>query len=196
MFCSWDNKTTSTTGNCPPRFPETATKSWLPKLLDVISQKCLKEVSPLLICRLCRFCWNDSACLPPVRKLLSANCSFPPYASTTQLFFQSLPSHTLGSGVENFLPLPTSVIFSAANTKQSAPTSFAAETAYLHKNRIRFLPISYASSPNPLPRCRPLHQGNGIYTCRKAAIGMRFFAKTGRMVPTDAKGNNLPPVFL
>ena len=55
----------------------------------------------------CRFCWNESACLPPVRKLPSAYSSLPlratsrpPAAPFTQLFSQSLFSHTLYSCLE------------------------------------------------------------------------------------------------
>ena len=52
----------------------------------------------------CRFCWNDTACLPPVRKLLSAYGSLqlpatcrPPAAHFTQLFSRSPSSHTICS---------------------------------------------------------------------------------------------------
>ena len=48
----------------------------------------------------CRFCWNESACLPPVRKLFSAYGSLPLPATTTQLFSQNLPSYTLCSFLE------------------------------------------------------------------------------------------------
>ena len=40
--CSWDNKTSPTTETFPPRFPETATKCWYQKLVNMISEKWLK----------------------------------------------------------------------------------------------------------------------------------------------------------
>ena len=55
----------------------------------------------------CRFCWNESACLPPVRMLPSAYSSRPlpatsrlPVAPLTQLFSQSLSSDTPCSCLE------------------------------------------------------------------------------------------------
>ena len=48
----------------------------------------------------CRICWNESACLPLVRKLPSAYGSLPLPATTTQLFSQSLSSHMLCSCLE------------------------------------------------------------------------------------------------
>ena len=41
MSCSWDDKTLPTTGIFAPSFPETATKVWNRKLLDMINEKCL-----------------------------------------------------------------------------------------------------------------------------------------------------------
>ena len=49
-----------------------------------------------------RICWNVSACLPPVLKLLSVYGSLPLPATTTQLFSQSMSSHTLCSCLEIF----------------------------------------------------------------------------------------------
>ena len=60
-----------------------------------------KNVSPRPTDLFCRLCWNDSACLPPVRKLPSAYDSLHLPATTTQLFSQSLSSHTLCSCLEN-----------------------------------------------------------------------------------------------
>ena len=50
-----------------------------------------KIVSPRPTDLFCRFCWNDSACTP----FLATSC--PPAAPFTQLFSQSLSSHTLCS---------------------------------------------------------------------------------------------------
>ena len=54
-----------------------------------------------------------------------------------------------------FLPLTTSAISGTANSNWSAPTRFAAGAIYLRKNGIAVLPITWASAPNPRPRCRP-----------------------------------------
>ena len=66
-----------------------------------------KKVFPRPIRLICRFCWNESDCLLPVRKLPSAYGSLPlpatgrpPAAPFTQLFSQSLSSHTLCSCLE------------------------------------------------------------------------------------------------
>ena len=53
-----------------------------------------------------------------------------------------------------FLPLTTSAISGTENSSKSTPTRFAAGTIYLRKNRIAVLLKTYASAPNPRPRCR------------------------------------------
>ena len=87
IFCSWDVKTSSITGTFPPKFPENATKRWYKKLLDKIIEKCLWNYLFATDWFLCRFWWSDSAHSP-----------FP--ATTTQMFPQSLSSHTLCSCLE------------------------------------------------------------------------------------------------
>ena len=57
--------------------------------------------------------------------------------------------------LKDFLPLITSPISGAANSKKSAPLRFAAGTIYLRKKGIAVLPITCASAPNPLPLCLP-----------------------------------------
>ena len=74
----------------PPRFQDTATKSWHRKLFCCLScstRNVCKNVSSRPTGLFSRFCWNDSACSP-----------FP--APSTQLFFQSLLSHALCSRLE------------------------------------------------------------------------------------------------
>ena len=58
-------------------------------------RKVCKNVSPRPTDLFCRFCWNDSACLP------YAYGSLPLPATTTQLFSQSLSSQTLCSCLES-----------------------------------------------------------------------------------------------
>ena len=60
-----------------------------------------KNVPPRPTDLFCRFCWNDSARTPfPATSLLYAYGSLPPAAPFTQLFSQSLSSHTLCSCLE------------------------------------------------------------------------------------------------
>ena len=82
---------------------------------------------------------------PPLHlRLLSPNC------------FLSVCLPTLFAAVLIFfLPITTSANSGTANSNKSAPTRFAAGTIYLRKNGIAVLPITYASAPNPRPRCRP-----------------------------------------
>ena len=85
--------------------------------------------------------------LPPVQlRLPSPNC------------FLRVCLPTLFAAVSKFfLPLRTSAISGTAISNKSAPTRFAAGTIYLRKNGIAVLPITFASAPNPRPRCRPTH---------------------------------------
>ena len=55
-----------------------------------------------------------------------------------------------------FLLLTTSVFSGSANSNLAPPARFAAGTIYLRKNGIAVFPITCASAPNPVPRCRPI----------------------------------------
>ena len=119
-----------------------------------------KSVSPTPSDLFCRFCWNDSACLP------YAYGSLPLPATTTQLFSRSLSSHSLcifAAVLKLFLPLTTSEVSGTTNSNKSAPTHFAAGTIYLRKNGYAVLPITCASAPNPRPRCLPTPQEWNLY---------------------------------
>ena len=85
-----------------------------------------------------------------------------PYSSTLPpmapfLFLLQLPNCLLrvclptlfAAVLKVFLPLATSANSGSANSNQSAPTRFGAETIFLRKIGIAVLPITCASSPNP-----------------------------------------------
>ena len=108
----------------------------------------------------CRFCWNDSVCSP-----------FP--SPSTQLFFQSLPSHTLCSRRERFSTVITSPLSDAANSNMSAPMRFAGGTTYLRKKGIAFLPITCAGAPNPLPSVfQPLYSMESLLVLKQPSCSI------------------------
>ena len=57
--------------------------------------------------------------------------------------------------LKDILPLITSPISDAANSKLSAPIRFAAGTTYLRKNGFAVLPMNCARAPNPFTLCLP-----------------------------------------
>ena len=106
-----------------------------------------ENVSPRQTGLFCRLCWNDSACLPPIHKLLSANRSL--LLPVPNCFLRVFLPRTFGAVSKFILPLTTSPISGAANSNKSACTRFAAGTTYLRKNGLAVLLLSCARAPNP-----------------------------------------------
>ena len=73
----------------------------------------------------------------------------------TNCYFRVFFSTVFTAVLNDFLPLKTSPISSAANSNMSAPMRFAAGTTYLPKKGIAVLPIACAKAPNILPLCLP-----------------------------------------
>ena len=71
----------------PPKFPETATNVGNETWLAWLMKKVCENVCSRPTCLFCRICWNDLDCSLFL-------------ATTTQLFFQSLSSHTFRSCLE------------------------------------------------------------------------------------------------
>ena len=135
--------TSSTTRIFPPRIPETATKSWYRKLLDMINENFCKNVSSRSTGSFCRFCWNDSACT-----------SFPPI--TKQMFSQSLSFHTLCSCFEFVSTTNNICNFRDSSFKQVRNNAFCSPDDLFTQMAFAVLPITFASAPNPHPRSRPV----------------------------------------
>ena len=93
-----------------------------------------------------RFCWNESACLPPLRKLPSAHGSLPLLATTTQLFSQSLSSHTLCSCLEIFSTTNNLCNFWNSKFQQVSTYAFCSWDDLFTQKWI-------CSSPNNLCKC-------------------------------------------
>ena len=101
----------------------------------------------------CIVCWNESACtpfpatcLPPVRKLPSAYGSLPPAAPFTQLFSQSLSSHTLFSCLESLST--TNSLCNSLHSKFQQVSTYAFDSS----DGI-FTQKWNCSSPNNLCKC-------------------------------------------
>ena len=103
----------------------------------------------------CRLCWNDSAC-----------SLFP--ATTTQLFSESLSSHTFCSNLKVLFATNKLCKFRRSKLQQVNPTAFAAGTVNLSTNGVAVLPIPCVNAPNPRPRCRPIPLHSGIFSCLEA----------------------------
>ena len=137
-YCSWEDKTMSTTGTFPPRLPETATKVWYQKLFDMIKEKRLWK---------CLFATNWF-----VFQILLERLCLHSFSSTTTNCFLRVCLCTLIAGVlKIFRPIKTSAISGTANSNKSALTRFLAGTTYLRKNGMAVPPIT--SAPTPGPRC-------------------------------------------
>ena len=93
ISCSWDDKASSTTGTFPPRFPETATKGWYQKLLDVIIEKCLWK---------CLFATNWFVLQFLLGWLCLQYFYCHHYWTVFLMFSQSLSSHSIRSCLEIF----------------------------------------------------------------------------------------------
>ena len=114
-------------------------------------------------------------CKMSLRDRLLCSADFVGITLLAFLFLLPLPNCFLGVCVPTlfaavlnfFLPLKSSGISGTAISNKSAPR-FAAGTIYLRKNGNTFLPITYASAPNPRSRCRPTPLYNGISTCLEA----------------------------
>ena len=98
----------------------------------------------------CRFCWNDSARTP------FPATSLPPAAPFPQLFSQSLSSHTLCSCLEILSTTNNLCNFWKSKFQQVSTDAFCSWDDIFTQNGIAVLPMTYASAPNPRPRCRPL----------------------------------------
>ena len=55
-----------------------------------------------------------------------------------------------------FQPITASTVSGSAKSSKSEPTRFHARTIYLRRGRIKVLPTTCASTPDPRPRCLPI----------------------------------------
>ena len=110
----------------------------------------------------CSFHWRNSAYSP----LLT---------TTTQLFPQSLPSHTFYSCLEILSTTNKVCNFGAASSNRSAPIRFPAGTIHLRQIGFAVLPIICAIATNPLPGCRAIPLEKEISTCLEGTIVKRLF---------------------
>ena len=133
ISCSWDDKTSSTTGTFPPRFQETAEKVGTENYSTWLMRIVCKNVSLRPTDLFCRYCWNDSGRTP-----------FP--ATITQLFSQSLSSHTLCSCLDNFSTTNNLCNFRHSNIQQVSTYAFCSWDKIFTQKR-------NWSSPNNLCKC-------------------------------------------
>ena len=133
ISCSWDDKTSSTTGSFPLRFPKLQQKVGTKSYSTRLTRNVCKNVSPRSTDLFCSLCWNDSARSP-----------LP--ATTTQLFFQSLSSHTLCSCLELLSTTNNLRSFWQCNFQQVSPNVFCSwDDSFTLKRK--------SSSPNNLCMC-------------------------------------------
>ena len=115
-----------------PSVPETTTEGWYQKLLGMINERQLQNVSPRP-----NVCFAVFAGMTLLASLQYA-IWFPFLVAATQLFSHILASHTLCSCLEIFQPLTTSAIPGAVNCKKLAPPNFAAGSTYSRKMELQF----------------------------------------------------------
>ena len=143
ISCSWHNKTSSTAGNFLPRFSERPLKVGSENYSTrVVKKNCRKSLLDRLDC-FADFCGNDSA-------------STPFSAITTQLFSQSLSSHTLCSCLEIFSTITNICNFWYRKIQQVNTYAFCSWDDIFTQKRIAVLPLISASAPNLQPGCRPI----------------------------------------
>ena len=111
----------------------------------------------------CRFCWNDPArtnfsatSLPYVRKLPSVYGSLPPAAPFTQLFSQSLSSHTLCSCLEILSTTNSICSFWHSKFQQISTHAFCSWDDKFTQYWICGSPNNFESALKPRPHCPPM----------------------------------------
>ena len=133
-FCSWEGNTSSTTGILTPGFPETATKGWYRKIIDL----------SILICIIIKMSLRDRLLSFKILIGMLLFCLPPPGC-----FLNVCLPTLLAAVLKFFFPLTTSATSGTANSNKSVPTRFAAGTVYFLKKEIVALPITCARAPKP-----------------------------------------------
>ena len=75
LLCSWDDKTSSTTGIFCPRFPKTATKRWSQEIFDLINENNLYHCLFARDWFVLQF-FSERLCLPALRLWLPSAFHF------------------------------------------------------------------------------------------------------------------------